>query len=376
MKQSFDKVKDDMQEVYSAQNKYGKALDKKFKNLVLPSASNDPLSSHPTLTNRAIAMHLLREGQFGVATTFIDEVNAKPPPSSHTEEMPASSASAAVPSIIQEDAMLERSWAHDFAGLAADVDAMDSGEEGGVGFERSPGLQERFTEMYHILRALRNDRNLDPAIQWAKEHSEALEARGSNLEFELCRLRFVELYCGGGQDRDAVQDGEGLQNFSGPLRALQYARETFPSFSTRFTGDSFPLLGSLVFYPSLESSPYKHVFFNDGAWEDAANSFVREFCGMLGLSDRSPLYTAVTAGGIALPVLEKLERVMDKTGGQWTSANELPVEIPLPPSYLFHSIFVCPVSKEQGTDLNPPMMMPCGHVIAKESLEKVSRGNK
>jgi len=52
------------------------------------------------------------------------------------------------------------------------------------------------------------------------------------------------------------------------------------------------------------------------------------------------------------------------------------VEIPLPPSFLFHSIFVCPVSKEQATDANPPMMMPCGHVIAKESIEKISRGNK
>lgn len=52
------------------------------------------------------------------------------------------------------------------------------------------------------------------------------------------------------------------------------------------------------------------------------------------------------------------------------------VEIPLPPSYLFHSIFVCPVSKEQTTDQNPPMMMPCGHVIAQESLQRLSKGSK
>ena len=51
------------------------------------------------------------------------------------------------------------------------------------------------------------------------------------------------------------------------------------------------------------------------------------------------------------------------------------IEIPLPPAYHFHSIFVCPVSKEQGTDQNPPMMMPCGHVIAKESLDKLSKGS-
>lgn len=50
------------------------------------------------------------------------------------------------------------------------------------------------------------------------------------------------------------------------------------------------------------------------------------------------------------------------------------IEIPLPPAYHFHSIFVCPVSKEQATDTNPPMMMPCGHVLAKDSLDRISKG--
>jgi hypothetical protein len=95
---------------------------------------------------------------------------------------------------------------------------------------------------------------------------------------------------------------------------------------------------------------------------------------MLGLSSQSPLYTAVTAGGIALPVLEKVERVMSKARGQWTSVNELPVETPLPEGFWFHQIFVCPVSKDQATDANPPMMLPCGHVIARESLDMHSKG--
>ena len=48
--------------------------------------------------------------------------------------------------------------------------------------------------MYLILDALQNLHNLEPAIAWAREHSTELESRGSNLEFELCRLKFVELY--------------------------------------------------------------------------------------------------------------------------------------------------------------------------------------
>ncbi|KAJ2471392.1 hypothetical protein IWW56_006345 [Coemansia sp. RSA 2131] len=40
----------------------------------------------------------------------------------------------------------------------------------------------------------------------------------------------------------------------------------------------------------------------------------------------------------------------------------------------FHSVFACPVSKEQATAENPPMMMPCGHVVCKASLDKLARG--
>jgi hypothetical protein len=50
------------------------------------------------------------------------------------------------------------------------------------------------------------------------------------------------------------------------------------------------------------------------------------------------------------------------------------VEIPLPLPYRYHSIFACPVSKEQSTAQNPPMLLPCGHVIARESLMRLARG--
>ncbi|GAB7351707.1 hypothetical protein MBLNU459_g2297t2 [Dothideomycetes sp. NU459] len=392
IKQSFDKANDDMKTVYSALNKYSKAIDKKFKPIALPSAK-DPLSSHPTLTNRAIAMHLLREGQFDVAATFIAEANTKPPRPDANEDpsQTGNSREHDQDHAMDQDediAMPLTSWDQEFIATVSELGPVDAR------YYSAKTLETMFTLMYCVLDALRNDRNLEPAINWARQYSSTLEKRGSNLEFELCRLRFVELYCGHGHghghghsggggrddddddDDDLMSDGHRYDDRFGPLRALEYARNTFPNFSSRYMRETSALLGSLAYSPGLTTSPYRHVFFNERAWDDVASSFVREFCGMLGLSERSPLYTAVTAGGIALPVLEKLERVMGEVGGQWTSVNELPVEIPLPPSYLFHSIFVCPVSKEQATDANPPMMLPCGHVIAKESLEKISRGNK
>ncbi|EME83181.1 uncharacterized protein MYCFIDRAFT_188291 [Pseudocercospora fijiensis CIRAD86] len=320
VKQSFSKLEEDLKEVNKGMNQYQKALKDKFKSAALPTAGNDALSSQPNLINRAIAMHLLREGKFNVAKTFVKEVAAQP----HSTQ-----------------GELEKS-----------------------------GLQRKFADMYHVLDALRNHHNLEPAIEWARQHSYELENRGSNLEFELSRLKFVELYTSTSSD----MTDDDPDPFSGPLRALEYARSTFPAFSTRYARETSSLLGSLPFSENLAASPYNTFFSSPTSYEEASASFTRDFCGMLGLSSQSPLYTAVTAGGIALPVLEKVERVMAQARGQWTSVNELPVETPLPPGFAFHSIFVCPVSKDQATDANPPMMLPCGHVIAKQSLEMHSKG--
>jgi hypothetical protein len=325
-----------------------------FKDKPLPTAENDALSSHPSLVNRAIAMHLLREGQFSVAATFIEEANAHPP---HPEPTPGT-----------PNPYLQEAWEKDLAN----------------GTFNSQKLQQQFAEMYHILHELKQQRNLTPAIAWARERTTVLEHRGSNLEFELCRLQFVCLFMG--NDEQSAVDP--THNY---LRAMEYARNEFGAFQNRYAREVQQLVGAMAFYQNIADSPYRSSFYNDSAWEDVATSFTREFCSLLGLSADSPLYIAATAGAIALPTLLKLQKIMKDKRTEWTTQNELPVsfgqlhvrkfandttqvEIPLPPAYHFHSIFVCPVSKEQATDQNPPMMMPCGHVIAKESLEKLSKG--
>ncbi|KAI5359452.1 putative Zinc finger, RING/FYVE/PHD-type, CRA domain, CTLH/CRA to LisH motif domain, Fyv10 family [Septoria linicola] len=354
VKQSFTKVEEDLKEVNRGINQYSKALKDKFKSASLPAASNDALASQPDLINRAIAMHLLREGKFDVAKTFVREVKEHPP--AHADPGVGISNAAGM------------NWIEDLAD--ADEMMQDSTEgKSDAEVERS-GLQQKFSDMYHILDALRNQHNLEPAIDWAHQHSHELEHRGSNLEFELSRLKFVELYHSRSDD---MTDDE-PDYLAGPIRALEYARNVFPMFGERYSRETSSLSASLAFSPNLQDSPYNALFHNQSAFEEASASFTREFCGMLGLSSQSPLYTAVTAGGIALPVLEKFERVIAQARGQWTSVNELPVETPLPPGFAFHSIFVCPVSKDQATDANPPMMLACGHVLAKESLDMHSKG--
>ncbi|KAK2801239.1 hypothetical protein FQN50_007799 [Emmonsiellopsis sp. PD_5] len=332
VKASFEVTNESLKEAHSGLNKYTRALDKLFKDKPLPY---DALSAQPALVNRAIAMHLLREGQFSVASTFLSEVAKNPTPA-----QPSDACSSDDPTDI-----------------LMDIDQMQSGE-----------IRKQFVLMYQILHELKEERNLLPAINWASEHRHPLEARGSNLEFELCRLQFVFLFHGGKNPNMPMEVGRQL--------ALQYARNEFMAFQTRHLPEIQQLIGAMAFCPNLEASPYRAIFNNPSAWDDVAQSFTREFCSLLGLSADSPLYIAATAGAIALPTLLKLQTIMKEKRTEWTSQNELPVEIPLPPAYQFHSIFVCPVSKEQTTDENPPMMMPCGHVVAQESLMKLSKGSR
>lgn len=386
LKRSFAQLDDDLKEVNKGLNQYQKALKEKFKNAALPSAPSEVGVEGRGLVERAIAMHLLREGLFGVARTFVREVGE-----------------GAISLGGGEDGMRlegQHEWVRDFttdsSATGADEKMDDGDEDGSVGEEDGEvpergHLQHQFAEMYHILDALRHQQNLAPAIDWARQHSGELEARGSNLEFELSRLKFVELYCSGlpshtdeMYDDDPSDsnnpDNEEETDYTGPLLALAYARQTFPTFTPRNAASTSSLLGSLAFSPSLPTSPYAHLFPSTptSSSPDTAEiqqTFTQTYLTHLRLPPTSPLYLASTAGTIALPILSKVERIMAQTRGQWTSVNELPVETPLPPGLSrFHAVFVCPVSKEQATDLNPPVMMPCGHVIAKESLEMHGRG--
>ena len=256
----------------------------KFKDKPLPTTDHNPLAQHPALMNRAVAMHLLREGQFSVASTFLVD---------------ASKQTRSGQAISKADHMME--------------------DDGATASLRSENLRKQFAEMYHILHALKNDRNLLPAIAWARRNGELLETRGSNLEFELGKLQFVWLFTGGRNPNDPRAVLQSRQ------QALRYARQELAHFQRRYLKEITQLSGAMAFCPNLAQSPYRRIFHNDGAWEDLANSFTREFCSLLGLSADSPLHIAATAGAIALPTLLKLQTIMKEKRTEWTTQHELPV---------------------------------------------------
>jgi hypothetical protein len=238
-------------------------------------------------------MHLLREGQFSVASAFLSEIAEKKAQEKHQE--------------VVADTMNE-------ATALLDIDGVPSSQ-----------VRDQFHNMYRILHELKENNNLLPAIEWSRkeENRMALEARGSNLEFELCRLQFVWLFHGGHEQRGPSPEGRHA--------ALQYARREFQSFLPRYMREIEQLMGAMAFSPNLQDSPYKNIFNNPSAWTDVSHSFTREFCALLGLSPDSPLYIAATAGAIALPTLLKLQTIMKAKRTEWTTEHELPVSRPTVP---------------------------------------------
>ncbi|KAA8574770.1 hypothetical protein EYC84_004019 [Monilinia fructicola] len=212
-----------------------------------------------------------------------------------------------------------------------------------------------------------NNATFAQQLRGHKKTAKNSKKRGSNLEFELGKLQFIWLFLGPRVNDLPDDESNGLPG------ALRYARLYFPRFQTRYLREIQQLITAMVFESNLQSSPYKQTFDTSTSWSDVSNSFTREFCSLLGLSAESPLYLAATAGAIALPTLIKLASIVKEKRTEWTTETELPVEIALPRSMIFHPIFVCPVSKEQTSETNPPMMMPCGHVVARESLNKLGK---
>ncbi|KAL0356985.1 UNVERIFIED_CONTAM: protein RMD5 [Sesamum calycinum] len=102
---------------------------------------------------------------------------------------------------------------------------------------------------------------------------------------------------------------------------------------------------------------------------------MQTYCNFAGQSFGDPLSVALAAGAEGLPTLLKLANVMAAKKQEWQVMKQLPVPVELGKEFQFHSVFVCPVSREQGSEENPPMLLPCGHVLCKQSINKLSKGN-
>ncbi|KAF3826589.1 hypothetical protein GH733_009114 [Mirounga leonina] len=138
------------------------------------------------------------------------------------------------------------------------------------------------------------------------------------------------------------------------------------------------LMGSLVYLrQGIENSPYVHLL-DANQWADICDIFTRDACALLGLSVESPLSVSFSAGCVALPALINIKAVIEQRQctGVWNQKDELPIEVDLGKKCWYHSIFACPILRQQTTDNNPPMKLVCGHIISRDALNKMFNGSK
>ncbi|KAI0064615.1 hypothetical protein BV25DRAFT_1881953 [Artomyces pyxidatus] len=224
-------------------------------------------------------------------------------------------------------------------------------------------LQSQFIDLHRILLALRNQ-DIGPALEWAMKERAFLNSRSSSLEFYLHRSEYLRLLL--------------ASNPPELSRAIDYANKYLRPFFSSHPIEFQRLMACLMFLPleRMRTSPYRDL--TDPALHlDLEPLFATEFSASLGMSKQAPLrVVGDIGGGGALAKIEKGRKIMRERKSEWSQTDELPVwliEVPLPPENRYHSVFACPVSKDQSTEQNPPMMMSCGHVVSKDSLQKLSK---
>jgi hypothetical protein len=217
----------------------------------------------------------------------------------------------------------------------------------------------KFTDMHLILEALKAHR-VEPAMLWAKENSAVLASNKSQLLFKLHRLEYISVLEGG-----SVKE------------ALAYAQK-FQPFIGEHMKEIQRLMGALAFaHRGLHNSPYRDLL-DQWLWNDVAEIFTKDSCMMMGLGLESPLSISLSAGCMALPVLLQIHNVMEQQQVHdiIDHKGELPVEINLSQEYRFHSIFACPILRQQTTKQNPPVRLTCGHSISQEAVRKLATNSK
>ncbi|GAA5869720.1 hypothetical protein JCM8547_005826 [Rhodosporidiobolus lusitaniae] len=280
----------------------------------------------------------------------------------------------------------------------------ESGTPAPPGLEEGGAVLQQLRELHGIVEEVRAG-NVDRAIAWLEEHPEV--DKDGALEYGLRKEQFIAMVLSasasgtkGGLESstaDVAMDTDDASSATSVASAIAYGGHHFRRLMTSQRSEEICALLTSPLYlppPRLFSSPYGSLFSSYTSTspsslpstsaspsatppptEALANAFTTAYLATLGLPRDSPLAVVTDVGGSgALAKIMKVRQVMKDKKTEWTAVGELPVEIPLPLRYRYHSVFACPVSKEQSTANNPPMLMPCGHVIAKESLGRLARG--
>ncbi|GAA5925537.1 ubiquitin-protein ligase RMD5 [Sporobolomyces koalae] len=396
VKQSNANAGKESKEWGNAITRLAKSVDKKFPGPPPPlfpsSAAPPPPSSAPYSTLSATPLHpsllsLSPAGSFA-APSSTDSLRRETPFSSP-----------------EQIAALNSTIAHHLARIGAFDSLTAFLEESQTPSPVNAQLIDQLKRLHAIIQQLESGHCLE-AIEWVLDHPELDPNR--DLEFELRKEEFIRILLAGTSFDQGTEDhdmnevvttdaADTIRTGTPPnphsQAALAYGGQHFRHL---LTATRTPLVCALLTAPlympfsKLVRSPYGSIFepysrspaqpsTSTAASTNPTNALCARFSAAylrsLGLPKQSPLTVVTDVGGSgAMAKIMKVRAVMKEKRTEWSASGELPVEIPLPIEYRYHSIFACPVSKEQSTPTNPPMLLPCGHCIAKESLTRLARG--
>ncbi|KAJ9109085.1 hypothetical protein QFC21_000413 [Naganishia friedmannii] len=253
--------------------------------------------------------------------------------------------------------------------------------------EMSVTLDERTVELSQQLHKTMADLangDVDSALhsihfrisRWTSKHHAYLSSgiHPSALPFQLHRARFIALLLDPPPPVVSIIDPIGPVKQEIPA-ALQYARDHLFPHLPFHEKEIFHLAGALVYPPSTwATNEYADLLSPQLEAKALIPSFKLEFCRLHGWPKEDPLDVVVELGSNgSLIKIDKARAMLKDRIGDVRTWDELPISLPLPQTMRYHSVFACPVSKEQATDTNPPKMLVCGHVIAQDSLTKLSK---
>jgi hypothetical protein len=149
-------------------------------------------------------------------------------------------------------------------------------------------VEKNFLEEINMILENLREKNLLPALQWCQRKRNELNKSGSLLEFNLHKMRFVQL----------LQIG----NFDEAKNYLVNLRQ-YSILNGQCEQAVNELMGALVFAQrDLTKSPYKYLL-EPHLWLQLSELFMQQAFQQVGLAQDSPLYVVMKTGFQSLPAL-------------------------------------------------------------------------
>jgi E3 ubiquitin-protein transferase RMND5 len=225
----------------------------------------------------------------------------------------------------------------------------------------------QFRTLHSIVSEL-SQRRLHLALQWASEH-----AAGDSLLFQLHQVAFLELLCDPAMPRSECR-----------AAALRYGRAHFAPFAKTHWKRVGYLFSAALYVDAnanadvdmvddeaprgLAASPYAKLLVESAdMWQRAAVAVSVAFARVCGLQETPALVVVLRCAWPVVPALTKL--VTLKQRGMPVDAST--VSLPLAQNERYHTVFACPVTRAQSAPTNPPTMLPCRHVLARDSAAQL-----